>query len=327
MDSWSSGPAMPEPQGEPAAPGISRPQPLTLGDVLDGMFRLVISHWRVYLIALGVVLIPYNLASGWLSAEAMGGMTMWSALMDPTFTEGAMTGAPASPMPGVGMALLSLVAYLFVNPVTLGLASRIAAEAYEGGDPAPGDVWRSTMNRYPALLGVVVMLTLVLIGVVVVPVIVLTLAIAAESPLLAVVIVIAMLVAMAWLFVKFSLAFAVVVVERTGPLKALGRSWDLVRERFWKVFGTLLLAGIIVGVISMLIVFVFGLPGLALGQTASVVLGVIAGVVASLVTTPLVANAATLLYYDGRIRREGYDLDVMAQQVEGGAVPPEQPLG
>ena len=44
-------------------------------------------------------------------------------------------------------------------------------------------------------------------------------------------------------------------------------------------------------------------------------------VLTALVTTPIVAIVATLLYFDARIRNEGFDLQVMALYLEGGAAP------
>ena len=45
----------------------------------------------------------------------------------------------------------------------------------------------------------------------------------------------------------------------------------------------------------------------------------IGSVLTALVTTPIVAIIATLLYFDARIRNEGFDLQIMATHLSGGA--------
>ena len=69
--------------------------------------------------------------------------------------------------------------------------------------------------------------------------------------------------------------------------------------------------------------------GVALGfvpQTAAVVVGfewgwpllALGSILTGVVVTPFVAIVATLVYFDGRIRHEGLDLQVMAAQLTDG---------
>ena len=55
---------------------------------------------------------------------------------------------------------------------------------------------------------------------------------------------ITVLVAIIYLvFIKYALAYPLVVVEGLGPLAALGRSWQMTRGRFWYVLGCYVFVG------------------------------------------------------------------------------------
>ncbi len=83
----------------------------------------------------------------------------------------------------------------------------------------------------------------------------------------------------------------VVVVERVGVLDAFGRSRQLVRGNGWKVFGIVLLLGLIVIAITVPFVFLLG------HQFAEEVARRLIGVLVSSVTTPLMALVIGALYF------------------------------
>ena len=116
-------------------------------------------------------------------------------------------------------------------------------------------------------------------------------------------------------------ARAVVVLEHTGPVKGLGRSWRLVRGSAWRVLGILLLTYLIVGVASTILRLPFSLlAGLGtLAQTptatallASVAISSVGVIVATAVTRPVTTGVTVLLYTDLRMRREGLDITLQA---------------
>ena len=96
-------------------------------------------------------------------------------------------------------------------------------------------------------------------------------------------------------FVNWSLLTQVIVAERLGPLRALGRSREIVRGQWWRTFG-----------IFLAIALLSFLPTLVIGRlTASgddwlAALGAAAG---GAVAAPFVAIAQTLLYADLRARK------------------------
>jgi hypothetical protein len=85
------------------------------------------------------------------------------------------------------------------------------------------------------------------------------------------------------------------VVEGRRGRSALRRSWSLVDGNGWRVFGTILLVGLITGLVSS--VFAVATDPGWLGQAIAAALG-------GVVTGPFVALVGILLYLDLRARRE-----------------------
>jgi hypothetical protein len=109
---------------------------------------------------------------------------------------------------------------------------------------------------------------------------------------------------------------------RVGVWGALRRSWQLVKGKFWRVFGILLFAGLVVNIIgyalqfgaSALLITVSGWAG-AGDSTGATVVSIVLGVAVAVATLmTLIASLAfmsavqALIYLDLRVRREGLDL-------------------
>jgi hypothetical protein len=109
---------------------------------------------------------------------------------------------------------------------------------------------------------------------------------------------------------------------RVGVWGALRRSWQLVKGKFWRVFGILLFGGLVVNIIgyalqfgvSALIVTVGSWADLS-DSTGAVVVTIVLAVAAGIATLmTLIASLAfmsavqALIYLDLRVRREGLDL-------------------
>lgn len=88
----------------------------------------------------------------------------------------------------------------------------------------------------------------------------------------------------------WAVAAPVVVLERPGGLRALGRSRELVRGNGWNVFAVILLLVILVGLLSGAVGFAAESAGAGVGLIARVIIGVL--------TAPISALAAAVLYFD-----------------------------
>lgn len=95
-----------------------------------------------------------------------------------------------------------------------------------------------------------------------------------------------------------------IVVEDKGVFEAFGRSRELVRGNGWRVFGTIVLAFMIVVVVAG----VFGVTGASIGDAGRVILGTIGNVL----VVPVEALVAGILFFDlgGRPRESQHDTTV-----------------
>ncbi|MBI4673331.1 MAG: hypothetical protein HY741_16900 [Chloroflexi bacterium] len=105
-----------------------------------------------------------------------------------------------------------------------------------------------------------------------------------------------------------------IVLENYNSTGGLGRSWKLVKGTFWRVLGMVFVLALMVSLFSAgpvylitILAFLLPTPGLAL------ILNPIIQSLVVIVMTPLQFAALTILYYDLRIRKEGFDLQVQMQ--------------
>ena len=123
---------------------------------------------------------------------------------------------------------------------------------------------------------------------------------------------IALLVLPLLVFSGLSVATTTLVLEHTGAGRAMSRSWYLTKGYRLRIVG-LLFVVLIVVLIPML-----AIGGLAGAFSAAeptpaqnAVVAALSGVISVLVT-PLLYCVITLLYYDLRVRKEAFDLEVLA---------------
>lgn len=123
----------------------------------------------------------------------------------------------------------------------------------------------------------------------------------------------------------YSLVAQVYVIEGKSGMEALNRSKDLFSGNGLRVFLVLLIAWILVQILQKILIFPFELsmqsnPMGTFSSPYGVVFGIATGVV-SAVTYPIMTIATTLLYYDLRVRKEGFDIQMLAANM-GQGIPP-----
>jgi hypothetical protein len=126
-----------------------------------------------------------------------------------------------------------------------------------------------------------------------------------------------------YLLIAWSLAVPVLMVEGLRGTKAIGRSYDLVRKNWWRTFGTLLVGFIFIGLFQ----FLLGLVASAADGLAddsvylwAFVYDVISGL-GTVITAPLQAAIITVIYYDLRVRKEGFDVALLSAGLGEAPVP------
>jgi len=93
-----------------------------------------------------------------------------------------------------------------------------------------------------------------------------------------------------------------VVAESRSPVDALRRSRDLVRGQWWRVFGIGIVFSVMIGVLTALIT-----AGIDIGADAadSQALALLGAMIGDVLTIAFTALAATLVFFDLRVRHEG----------------------
>jgi membrane-anchored glycerophosphoryl diester phosphodiesterase (GDPDase) len=124
--------------------------------------------------------------------------------------------------------------------------------------------------------------------------------------------------ALLFVVVATVLATPVLVLERSGVLASVRRSWQLTRTSFWRIAGIYLLTSILVAIVAGIVSAPIGMLGQVIGGVTGMTIAQLVGtVVAAAITTPFVAGVIALLYIDIRIRREGLDVELAAAAAEG----------
>ena len=123
---------------------------------------------------------------------------------------------------------------------------------------------------------------------------------------------------------RFFAVPATVLLEGQGVGTALGRSGQLAIGHKWRILGTMALSWLILVAISiaasMIVLIVMGIAFAKRGPEAmtpsSSLLTQLPTLFAYIVGMPITVIVHTLLYYDARIRQEGFDIEIMSQQLE-----------
>lgn len=105
-------------------------------------------------------------------------------------------------------------------------------------------------------------------------------------------------------------AVALVIEGLPSAVAAMKRSWELTRGHRLKVFGAMCVA--------LLLIMI---PYMALGTLAAFgglpILFGVAFVLLAMAISPFIYVAITVLYYDLRVRKEGFDLEMLTQALRG----------
>jgi hypothetical protein len=268
---------------------------MTFGDILDGAFRLLKANLKTIVLVAAVFLIPVNLLAAFFQRNLLGGSSVIRLLNDPSLLDQA-----SSPSGGelAGTAIAALAAIL-VTPFVGGAVSRVVAASYLGEELEAGPAMRLTLRRFLPLLGAFVCTALL----------------KAAGLLLCLV---GALVPVTF----FLVTTPAVMVEELGPIRAMARSAGLVRPRFWPTMGIAVVSGLMASVLSNVLSFPFTFGALAIGYRWGWILAAVGAIVPALLTTPFVSIVATLVYFDARIRNEGFDLQVIAAELARGAAAP-----
>lgn len=184
--------------------------------------------------------------------------------------------------------LLTAIGGVFVTGATV----RVVSEAYLGRTPEAGEALRFAGSRFGAIFGTNLV-----------------------SGFLTVLATLAFIIPGIIVACGYSVASTAAALESGTSTEALRHSWDLTKGFRWKALG---LWVVTVGMILLVYLsagVLGGLLGTMLGS-ADLILALL-GAAVSLLIYPVISCVFTLFYYDLRVRKEGFDIEMLSNQLSG----------
>lgn len=267
-------------------------RPRGVGEILDAAIKLYVGNWRVLVGCAATVVVPMQLLSGLILLSTYGNGNDISV----GFSSIGRTVTVAQAHAQLGASAINSVVSFVGGAFVLAALIKALSDAYLGETASIGRSLRFGLRRLLPLL----VLEIVYIIVQVIAFLLL-------------------IIPGIWLYCAWSVRVPALVIERAGPFSALGRSHRLVKGRWWPSAGVLLVSQLMVGVLSSLLGAALGAAFLASGNPSvlfAVFISFLISLVSGVLLQPFAAAVITVLYYDLRIRKEGYDIELLADQLD-----------
>jgi len=116
-------------------------------------------------------------------------------------------------------------------------------------------------------------------------------------------------------YIRMCLGIQSVVLERLSPVAALRRSMRLTRGSFWRIVLFYIVIAVVSGILSNVLSLLTGLVVSGAPIATRAAIEVLASGVVQIFTSPFILILLTLVYYDIRIRREAFDIEMLAQSL------------
>ncbi len=274
-------------------------RPLGIGEILDASINLYSRNFwtfariaAVIAVPMGVIIfildqIAFSKPDGF--ADGVAYLGDYSQRVDySTFTT---------------ITIIEGVVALFAFLLVIGASFRAVSELYVGSATSSGDSIRFAAGRLPSMVWIGFLYTL---------------GIAAGF--------FAFIAPGIWLMVAWALCIPALLAENLTGTKALGRSFGLVRDNWWRTFGVFVVGLIFIGLFQ----FLLGIGASSLtsltedSKNLSLLIIDGAQVLTLIITGPLQAAIIAVIYYDLRVRKEAFDVQLLTQQLEepGSSVSP-----
>lgn len=284
---------------------------MQLGEILDGTFNIYRRHFLLFMrLSLILVWLP---SAFWVYFQVRFGGNPISAI---AFLEQHLLAA-------LGLGLVWLIVATAAGLLLRAGTIRIISDSYLGQEPDLRDALRFGVGKIIPLLLVTLSknLLLFLIGVfgwlgIMVLTVLGRMGGTGLAALLAVAAFVGLVWFVAWVACGYGTTTPIVVLEELpSSFDAFGRSWELTRGMRGKVFGTMAVAWLLSALLPGFVIA--GISGAlnATGNTSLQPVFVVLSSLISIVLAPILPCALTLLYYDLRVRREAFDLQVLSAQL------------
>jgi hypothetical protein len=247
---------------------------MRIGEILRTALQLYRRHWRTLLAIAAVVVVPLTLLQ-YLFGDLIRtrGETTRNGIVE--------TASWSVGVAGLLAALVALLTYL----VLTGAITRAVAAEVAGEDPSVEQSYRFGFHRLGSVLLVSVLVGLATVGGLIL-----------------------FIIPGIYIGIRLCVSIEALVVEGRRGTEAMGRSWGLVVGHWWHAFGTLVVAGLLTGVVNAVITAPFESAGWF-------VQGVVAAI-ATVITLPYGALVGVLLYLDLRARKENLTLEALRTDLQ-----------
>jgi hypothetical protein len=258
--------------------GAALPRPMGVGEILSTAFALYRRHWRTLLAIAAVVVVPFTLLQYLLGHTVrFRGAAISNGVV-------VSTSSWRVGLAGLVTALAGVVMFL----VLAGAITRAVAAEAAGQDPGVEESYRFGFHRFWSVLGVSLLVGLAVVGGLIL-----------------------FIIPGIWIGIRLAVSTEALVVEGRRPTEAMGRSWALVGGHWWHAFGTLVVGGLLTGLVNALITSPFN-------QTSWFLQAVVAAI-ATVITLPYGTLVGVLLYLDLRARKEQLTLDRLLADLQASA--------
>jgi hypothetical protein len=282
----------------------SAPQlrPLRVGEILDVSINIFTKNFLTFLKIVLVVVVPVQIVTVLIQVSTVSDPDLLPKFGS-TNNGGTISHDDVPAYLGGQVVILVLTVLLYA--IATAACFKAVGDAYLGTRPDWRSSLRFALRRFHSVIWVTALAYIVsLFGVIL------------------------LIVGAIWLWFSYSMSVPTLLFEGQKGSRALRRSFGLVRGRWWATAGALMAAYLIAGIIGGILQSIVG--ALSLTNAGDSVLGVAAlnavgGGIGQLFTTPFPAAVTAVVYYDLRVRKEGFDLQLLADRL--GVAPPDAGAG
>lgn len=299
-------------------------RPMGIADILDETVELYKTSFVLLVGIAAVMHVPYSILAQYSTVHMLR-MT--------TATTTANAPSPTELFSMMGMVVLSYLYLLVAAPFVTGALTYAVSERYLGRKATIVGSFRRvfSFNVFFQLLAAILVKAAVLIvpsalvgfgfAMVVLSATMNSAALWVTLPIL-IVLGLGMLVVSVYLLLRLAIVESSLIVEMKGIGHALTRSWTLMPGSMVKCFVLLFVSW----VVTALVTYMAGAPtqtlimtSMAKGGSPSqviMVLHTIISAVSGTILAPVMSIVTILVYYDIRIRKEGFDLELLASELD-----------
>ena len=286
-------------------------RPLSVGDIVDRVLRLYRANPVLFF---AIAVLPALISE---VLQRAFGLSQTFDLNDLSSAFDTSSGRVVVPrqlqQANAGAALAVGIVAIVISVVQAGALIDAIGHRYLGRPVSIRDAYVNALRAAPRLI-----LCGVVVGVILVAAFLAVFAAAAAlntSAFVAVAVILGLIgifFVLPYAFLSLAVVGPAIVLEGLGPIVGIRRSFQLMKKSRLRTFGLYIL----IAIISSLLGLVFGVIFLAsfvTEPTLRTVLQTVANVAAAAVSGPLLYGALVILYYDLRVRKEAFDLQLAAE--------------